>query len=561
MLTSSKPLQQITVPVPVLDGYAFRGSRGKLHQVLRLLGVPPVGAALAVADYSTLYRALGVGAVIELDLELQVSRLILRLQGGCSSQQVPSLREQLPSLSILGNEGSGSVDCGYLLQRSFPLNQLPDWEGAAQLLLARTAEEQLQLASLTEQELSTTQTQLNTVQDDLRIAAQIQQRMLVSGERLQTISALVDCHAVMVPCLDIGGDFYDVMALDADHIAVVIGDVSGKGVTAAMMMATCMTLLRAYGESFRSPSRIMRKVNSRLIQGNEAECLFTTLFFGMINCRRNSITYCSAGHNPSLLLRGDGELEILDVVHGPALGVIEGVEYEETRLEFQPGDRLLLYTDGVSEAFAPDAQLYGFDRLIDFCRGAPKPCGSVEMITSLTDDLKAFCAGEVAHDDVTIVSVSRHLDREIAEICQVFSNAASLQGMADLMREVDGFCQQQTIDADVSGRLQLVLDELLVNVVRYGGADGAEVPRIEIDLRLRETLLIVELRDTGIPFNPFALAEPDTDLDVNERGEGGLGVFFVRALTSNFSYFYDSPWNCVRLEIELTQDSASSLTP
>jgi sigma-B regulation protein RsbU (phosphoserine phosphatase) len=136
----------------------------------------------------------------------------------------------------------------------------------------------------------------------------------VSRDRLKRIHPAIDCHAYMVPCRDIGGDFYDVINLDTDHVAVVVGDVSGKGITAAMMMATCMTLLRAYCESFRAPSRIMRKINPRLIEGNEQDCLFTTLFLAILNLEKNSLTYCNAGHNPALLQRSDGSIEELDDV-------------------------------------------------------------------------------------------------------------------------------------------------------------------------------------------------------------------------------------------------------
>ncbi|MFM2080986.1 MAG: serine phosphatase RsbU, regulator of sigma subunit [Cyanobacteriota bacterium] len=390
---------------------------------------------------------------------------------------------------------------------------------------------------------------LSSVQEDLRIAADIQQRMLLSKQRLKAVSSSLDCYAFMVPCRDIGGDFFDLIQLDADHIAVVIGDVSGKGFPAAMMMATCITLLRAYFESFRSPSRIMRKVNPRLIDGNEEECLFTTLFLGMINCHRNSFTYCNAGHNPPLLQRSDGSIEELSDIHGPAVGVMEAVEYEETRIRLDVGDRLLLYTDGASETFNGSGELYGSGRLVQFMRGAPLRQPSRRTLSNLLFDLTCFSGNELSHDDITLVCVQRRGEAHGDQASLLEECPANHAGMAQLMQAADRFCQEQEIGAEISGRLQLALDELLVNVVSYGQGQAELAPRLILSLRYREGLLIVELRDTGLPFNPFAIAEPDTDLSLDERDPGGLGVFLVRTLTESFSYSYEAPYNIVHLEI------------
>jgi sigma-B regulation protein RsbU (phosphoserine phosphatase) len=405
-------------------------------------------------------------------------------------------------------------------------------------------------ASQTAEALTTTQSRLSSVQEDLRIASDIQQRMLVSKDKLESLSPWLDCYAYMVPCRDIGGDFYDLIRLDADHVAIVVGDVSGKGIPAAMMMATCITLLRAYTESFRSASRIMRKVNPRLIDGNEDDCMFTTLFLGIMNCHRNTFTYCNAGHNPAILQRSDGSILRLDDIHGPAVGVMHNVEYEETRVPIHAGDRLLLYTDGASETFSDKGELYGDERLATLCAKSSNEQPSQKLLSQLLRDLKRFRGTEQPHDDVTVVCVKRLANPESDLATMQVDCAADAAGMASLMQQADGFCEQQSINPEISGRLQLVLDELLMNVVSYGSEGAAAIARINLSLRLQSDLLVVEIRDTGKPFNPFALAEPDTDLTIEERELGGLGVFMVRSLTQSFSYNYEEPYNFVRLEID-----------
>lgn len=542
----------ITTLIPVIEGTAYRSSRGKYHQALSVLGISEVSASLAASEFSEFYRSLPSGQTIELELNLLNESVQTSLSIDVKPQDVQSLLLQLQHLQLQRDEADSrqSRNQRLILQRTYRAENQGNIEAASGVLQSKTAEEHLLSANATQEALTSTQNRLSSVQEDLRIAADIQQRMLLSRQRLQSIHAQLDCHACMVPCRDIGGDFYDVMRLDADHVAVIVGDVSGKGIFAAMMMATCITLLRAYCESFRSPSRIMRKINPRLIEGNESECLFTTLFLGMINCHRNSFTYCNAGHNPGLLRRRDGSILELNDVHGPAVGVMERVEYEETRLHFDIGDRLLLYTDGASEAFNPRGDLYGVERLHRYYERSSPRWESSQLLEHILTDLNNFSNGEIAHDDVTLVGIRRHQDEEIQEITTRISCEASPEGMTELMQQTESFCLQQQIQMDTIGRLQLVLDELVINVVRYGQGEEVTKPIIKLDLRLRQNLLVVELRDTGVPFNPFALAEPDTDLSIEERDLGGLGVFLVRGLTRNFSYTYDTPWNCVRLEID-----------
>ena len=541
--------QRIRATLPVLEGEAYRSAREKLWQALQALGVSAVNRALAVAEFSQLYRQLPAGGSIQITLLVDAHQATLMIQATATAN---GLRPQPELGHFQVRHGDTRERSGLELEwvQHYPLEGVVDRNAAKACLESNSSEDILIQANQIAAALSSTQSRLSSVQEDLRIAADIQQRMLVSKHKLERVSPWLDCHAYMLPCRDIGGDFYDLIRLDADHVAVVIGDVSGKGISAAMMMATCITLLRAYTESFRSASRIMRKVNPRLIDGNEQDCMFTTLFLGIMNCHRNTLTYCNAGHNPAVLQRQDGTIVHLNDIHGPAVGVFTNVEYEETRVPIYSGDRLILYTDGASETFNEAGDLYSDARLSEFCQRAPLHVSSQRLIGNLLHDLTRFSGGEQPHDDVTLVCV-RRLDNPEHDLATMLEEVdADRDGMAALMRRADGFCQQHGISDDISGRLQLVLDELLMNVVSYGSEQEGATARVSLSLRLQSRLLVVELRDTGKPFNPFALAEPDTDLSLEERELGGLGVFLVRSLSQSFSYNYEEPYNFVRLEID-----------
>lgn len=534
----------------VIGGTGYRGARKKLHETLRALAVHEVDLIVAVSDFSQLYRVLPAGHSLEISLTVTAGLAKLDIQAELNEETVSRLIPTLGNVRgrihcIDSQKGSSRLEW----RQEFELESTPDIAEARVLLHNDNTEELLLQASQTAAALSSTRSRLSSFQEDLHIASDIQQRMLVSKTRLGSVCPALDCHACMVPCREIGGDFYDLIPLDSDHVAVVVGDVSGKGIPAALMMATCITLLRAYTESFRSASRIMRKVNARLINGNELDCMFTTLFLGILNLHRNSITYCNAGHNPAVLRSADKSIRLLDDIHGPAVGVIDGVEYEETRVPFSVGDRLLLYTDGASERFGRDGSMFGEERIIAHCSNSPICTSSKDLVSDLLRKINQFGNADHPHDDVTVVCIKRLADPKLDLGSLHEERLANHRGMAELMECVEDFCQTHAIESEIIGRLHLVLDELMMNVVSYGGSEDGRLPSMSLSMRLQSTLLVVELRDTGKPFNPFALAEPDTDLSLEERDPGGLGVFLVRSLAQSFSYNYEEPHNCVQLEI------------
>jgi phosphoserine phosphatase RsbU/P len=543
--------EPLIATVPVISGRGYRSARIRLHGVMSALQLGEVSASIAVGEFSTLYRNLPLYTEIQVSFTWDSIWLTLSLDVNVPAALAPQITEQL--VHFHGETRESDPDTIHVqLSRTYPLEAGANPSAAYQLLSKPTAEELERDAVLTQMALNQTQFRLSSVQEDLRIAADIQQRMLVPASRMQQIHPAVDCHAFMVPCRDIGGDFYDVINLDIDHLAVVVGDVSGKGVTAALMMASCMTLLRAYSESFRSPSRIMRKINPRLIEGNEEECLFTTLFLAIINVKNNSLIYCNAGHNPALIQRSDGSVEELAEIHGPAVGVMNQVDYEQSRVNFNSGDRLLLYTDGASETFNPSGELFGSERILKHYRNVSTLLSSSEMLASLLNELNQFSGSELPHDDVTMVAIQRSRNSNLKIInCEV-QEPATPEGLTALLAASDAFCAQEGLSTSISGRLQLVLDELFVNVMNHGADGQGLAPTLCLLLRILPELnrLVVEIRDDGMPFNPFVLAEPDTSLSIEERELGGLGIFLVRSLAQSFSYNYDSPWNCILLEID-----------
>lgn len=239
-------------------------------------------------------------------------------------------------------------------------------------------------------------TQFIALQQELEIARKMQLSIL--PREFQPRNGL-ELHATMLPAKEIGGDFYDFFALDQHRVALVVADVSGKGVPAAFFMAVSRTLLRAIAQFSDRPGHCLAQLNDLLAADNE-EMMFVTLFYAIFDTRDGNCSYANAGHNPPYLLRADGSVEALPSTGGMALAVMDGLVFKEGSLTLGPGDGLFLYTDGITEACAPGDVLYGDARLI----AALHEIGALpvrEIPTRMVALIKEFEAGGAQADDIT----------------------------------------------------------------------------------------------------------------------------------------------------------------
>lgn len=209
-------------------------------------------------------------------------------------------------------------------------------------------------------------------------------------------------YAMIEPAREVGGDLYDFYPAGPRRFCFTVGDVSGKGVPASLFMAVSKTLLKAAAEGQSPPEEVLRRVNDALSDNNE-KAMFITVFFAALDLGTGELEYANGGHNPPLLLRRDGSVETLDEGLGPVVGALRGMRYGRGRTRLVPGDRLLLYTDGVTEATAPEGSMFGEERLFAALRSwggrAPK-----ELSLELMAQVRSFSAGELA-DDVTLMAI------------------------------------------------------------------------------------------------------------------------------------------------------------
>ncbi|MFA6584581.1 MAG: SpoIIE family protein phosphatase [Elusimicrobiaceae bacterium] len=211
-----------------------------------------------------------------------------------------------------------------------------------------------------------------------------------------------DIYALIQSAREVGGDLYDFQLLDDEHVAFVIGDVTGKGVPASLFMAVTKTLFKVTATKNLRPEQILSEVNDELSEGNE-KAMFVTAFFGILNIKTGEIVYSNGGHNMPLIVRADGTAKYLDLLEGMVVGVIKGIEYRQATLRLNPGDMLFLYTDGVTEADNPTHVLYGEARLEEDLQGV-SDMPIKEIVHRELGRLMAYSKGDQS-DDITMMVI------------------------------------------------------------------------------------------------------------------------------------------------------------
>ena len=203
---------------------------------------------------------------------------------------------------------------------------------------------------------------------------------------------------------EVGGDFYDYFFIDENRMCFLIADVSGKGTPAALFMMTAKTIIKDYALFKESTSEILNEANVRLCENNK-ESMFATVWIGILDIRTMTLQYTNAGHNYPILQRKGKGCEELETVHGLMLAAFENTQYDQSEIHLEKGDRLLLYTDGATEAHNKDNELYGVEKVEKMLEDT-RDCSGEETLNKMVDDINSFAKGVSQFDDITMVIIS-----------------------------------------------------------------------------------------------------------------------------------------------------------
>lgn len=240
------------------------------------------------------------------------------------------------------------------------------------------------------------------IASDLRIAHDIQMSFVPT--RYPEVPGY-EIHGTLQPAREVGGDFYDCFSLDGDHLCLVLGDVSGKGVPAALFMAVTKTLLTATALAAHSPAPLLTSVNERVSRNNDT-CMFVTVFCGILHIPSGRIVYTNAGHNPPAVVRHAGGVEVLEAARSPALGIDEETRYEVFDVKLDFGDTLFMYTDGVTEAINSQEEMFS-ERRLRAELSASSVHSAHDLVTRMLENVMAY-SGEVPQaDDIAMLVLHR----------------------------------------------------------------------------------------------------------------------------------------------------------
>ena len=367
------------------------------------------------------------------------------------------------------------------------------------------------------------------IEGELHVARGIQMSMIPKIFPPYPERSDVDMFAAVVPAKEVGGDLYDFYTRE-EKLFFCIGDVSGKGVPASLVMAVTRSLFRTVSAHEKSPQRIVTTINDSMSEMNDAN-MFVTFFCGVLDLRNGHLRYCNAGHNAPVLVMPDGNRE-LPVEANLPLGVVPGMSFSEQETDLTTGTGLFLYTDGLTEAENPAHALFGEERMLAALSGK---LGSHQQIDAMTQAVQGFVGEAPQSDDLTMLYI-RFMNNQISEETErhlILHN--DIQQIPQLAEFVEAVADVAHLDVGLTMSLNLALEEAVSNVIMYAypkGSDGL----VDIEAIIRKGELEFIISDNGTPFDPTAAPEADITLDVEDRPVGGLGIFLVKNIMDVVKY-------------------------
>ena len=329
-----------------------------------------------------------------------------------------------------------------------------------------------------------------------------------------------DIYASMNAAREVGGDFYDFFLIDDHTLGFLIADVSGKGIPASLFMMAAKSELANYMKSGMDLGEAVHSANVDLCEGNEAG-MFVTVWAARLDFKTGHLTYVNAGHNPPLL-RHDGQWQWLKQKGGLFLGTFESARYRTATLDLAEGDEILLYTDGVNEAFSLAGEEYGNDRLEAF----------------LVADVRAWARGAEQSDDITMVCLEYGTPPEVSGTIEVDATPA---GLDELRRALHFELAQLSCPESAQYQIDIAVEELFSNTCKYGYPEAAGKVRLSYIYNARPSKLTVTLTDWGIQFDPLGYDRTDEVGDFLK----GMGIHLAVNYVDDISYVRDEDRNVV----------------
>ena len=412
-------------------------------------------------------------------------------------------------------------------------DELEDLSNSFQFMVSELNEYILNLSKVTAEK--------ERIGAELNLAKNIQASMLPCIFPAFPKRSEFDIYASMNPAKEVGGDFYDFFLVDDDHLALIIADVSGKGVPAALFMMISKTLLKSAVQSGLSPKEVLTKVNNQLYETNEAD-MFVTVWLGILEISTGIMKCANAGHEYPAIMRAGQDFELFKDHHDFVLAAMEAIRYHEYELKLEAGDRLFVYTDGVMEATDSSDTMYGSERTLRALNAA-KGGTCHQLLDALHQDINEFVGEAAQFDDITMLCIEM---KPMAFDMKKTSIVPTLENLPEATEFFENILTGAGASTKIISQTSIVVDEVFSNIVQYSGATVAT-----LGCALTDQKLTLRFADNGQPYDPTEKPDPDITLSAEEREIGGLGIFMVKQLMKDISYEYSDGMNILTLSRDL----------
>ena len=330
---------------------------------------------------------------------------------------------------------------------------------------------------------------------------------------------------------EVGGDLYDYIDIDENHVALLIGDVSGKGVPAAMFMMKTITSFRAYAKGGKTPSEILRDINSAILKGNQ-KSMFVTCFLAILDRRDGHIVYANAGHNPPII-GSNRNFRFLKSNPGLLLGCFKDTYVKDEEITLNKGDSIILYTDGVTEARNINGDFFGEQRLLNVANKEDYTC-IIDFHHSLKDEIAEFVQEAPQSDDITFVTMKYRGNNYAYKEKKFSAKKENILGMLNFIEE---FGNENNFPESFKNKLVIVGDELLSNIVKYGYEDNGGEIFVRLLFNKDNNEFVLTIIDRAKAFNQLEVDNSPYDANGNKPLKvGGLGLLIVKKIMTEYAY-------------------------
>ena len=372
-----------------------------------------------------------------------------------------------------------------------------------------------------------------SIENELNIARKIQMAMLPTRFPPFPDYPNINAYGEVIPAKEVGGDLFD-FYIRENRLFFCVGDVSGKGVPASIVMAMTRSFFRSFTSYMDNPAKIVMQMNDSLSGEGNDQSMFVTLFLGVLNLTTGELHYCNAGHNSPLVI-GHRSLVNLDCKANLPLGVIGGFAYQEQAAKLEIGDTLFLYTDGLTEAENARHEQFGEERMGELlaAHGEQSP---QELIETMHQAVAKFVGNAEQSDDLTLFAI-RLLDKSpiTHRPSPITSGHYSLVMRNDIQQipTLAEWIEMLGLPQELNMPINLALEEAVSNVMLYAYPGKSGQVLVECD---KSNKLVFTITDSGVPFDPTQQIDPDVTQSAEERPIGGLGIFLVRQIMDDIRY-------------------------